>query len=164
VDDRQLRRDFRRHWQQPGRIPDFDHDLLRALGEQLRQFDLSDDNSNSECSADSSDIRFGESVRDLFGSEQHADGDRWFRHNLRLVHRKLRRSRCWNRHVDSRYPRRDDDLLRPLGERLRQFQLPIDHGDGRRASGYSYYLRGGGGSPKLHRQHGDHNKSGRWDI
>ena len=76
----QLRRNFSRNRNHVSCQPDFDHYILRPVGKQLWQFDLRDDIGNSQSSAGSPDIGVGKSDNDLFGSQQHIDGDRrvWY--------------------------------------------------------------------------------------
>ena len=46
-----------------------------------------------------------------------------------MVYRKLRRNGGWDGNVDNRQPDFYNDLLCPVGERLRQLDLPDDNGD-----------------------------------
>ncbi len=71
---------------------------------------------NGQSVANGSDIGGRRSFRDLLRRQQHADGDRRFRHDLRLVYWKLRWNSCRNGNVDNSQPDFHNDILRPLGE------------------------------------------------
>jgi len=112
----QLRRNGCWHRRFDNRQPDFDDDLLRALENSCGNSTCQTTTVTVNAAACSADLGERQSVHDLFWREQHSDGDRWVRHNLRLVHRKLRRNGGWNWNIDNRQPDFDHDLLRPLGE------------------------------------------------
>ena len=132
-----MRRNGSRNRNIYNRQPDFDHDILRPLGEFLRQLDLRDDIGDCQPTAGSSDIRVGKPDYDLFGSQQHINRDRRFRHNLRVVYGQLRRNFSRNRNHAGCQPDFNYHLLRPLGEQLRQLNLRDDIGNGQSAAGSS---------------------------
>ena len=134
----QLRRNAGRNGNVDNHQPDFDHDILRPLGDRkLRQLDLRDHIGDGQPAAGSSDIRVGEPILDLFGIEQHINGDRRVGNNLRLVYGQLRRNGGWNRNIDNRQPDFNYNLLRPLGEQLRQLDLRDDISNSQPAAGSS---------------------------
>ena len=103
-----VHRQLRRHARWDGR-PDSQsgvNDNLLRQDEEQRDWQcergLLDGNCNRELGADCSDIGVGESIDDLFGSEQHVDGGGRIGHDLRLVYGQLWRNGGWNWNVVDR--------------------------------------------------------------
>ena len=75
-----MRRNRGRDWNINNRKSDFHHDILCEVGEQLRELDLCDNNSDGQPAAAGSDIGVGKPDHHLFGGQQHSDRDRRVRY------------------------------------------------------------------------------------
>ena len=129
MDDGELWWYFRRHWQQSGCVADFDHDLLRPVGERLWQLDLPDDHSNCQSAPGGSDIRFGQPGFDLLAVEQHVDGDGRIGNNVSLVYRQLRRNARWDGRSGGQSSVNNNILRQDEEQRLRRCESGLRDGN-----------------------------------
>ena len=99
---------------------------------------MRDDIGDGQPAAGSSGIRFREPVFDLFGIEQHVDGDRRVGRKLQVVYGQLWRNAGRNRSIHKRQPGFHHDILCSLGDgELHEFHLRNDDGNGQPAAGSS---------------------------